>query len=333
MHAERPGGQGLPDREEVSAREAQESEPPVIRLTPAVWEVMRERDVREIGEGQIWRLQWLDTVALGVVLPRREAAEVVVFPLTEDPQFATDYDLVLEPDETPFGTKVLVQIPLEMVVHERVLERWLGQIEETAWKDLLRLREAFKRSETPDLPEGRVGPPVVDELDERLLYRTEQREAQAPLQFSDWLPSPEPSSASDVRDIVRRWLAQPGREPKELQRLSGVSVQKLVRLTRDAPVDLTSSEVMRLGEALGRDVSSPSEHYPEELVETLDDPRLRPCVWAAAARWDTDEADARRRVARHLVGAPRRTTGEMTREDWERLLIRTFGDDEPEAHR
>lgn len=334
MQAERSGGQGLPDRGDHSARETRtSSEPPVVRLTPHVWEVMEHRATREVGEGQIWRLQWLDTVALAVVLPRRDASEVVVFPVTEDPQFATDYDLVLEPHETPFAAKLLVQVPLEMVVHERVLERWLGQIEEAAWKDLLRLREAFKRSEPTDLPEGRVGAPVADELDERLQYRAEQREAHAPLQFSDWLPSPEPNSGPDVSEAVRAWLAQPGRTPKELGQLSGIPVKKLVRLTRDEPVDLTSSELVRLGEALGQDVSIPSEHYPEALVKTLDDPRLRECTWAAAARWDTDEADARKRVARHLVGAPRRTRGEMTRQDWERLLLRTFGDDEPEAHR
>ncbi len=298
---------------------------PVIEVTPQLWEAFAAWDVPDPESGQVWRLQWNDIVALAVIDPRRDPETFSALPISEDPQFATDSDLILEPEESPLSTPVMVEVALEMGLHRRVLDRCLGRLGAGAWEDLRRLRNAFIHSESSELPLGRVGPPVTHELDDRLQYRSEQREAYAPLVFAEWYKAP-PSKGTGAELLGGR-LQELGLSPKGLADASGLSVPVIVQLLREEGPSLGQPELERLARALGLDIqklqASLAERFPGELVEALDAPRQKARIYKRCEKWQSDEAETRRRMARSLCRRARRAK-QMTVRDWSRLLEEQF---------
>lgn len=295
-----------------------------IQAARELWERFTAWETPDPEAGQVWRLQWSDVVVLAVIEPRKDPRTFSALPLSEDPQFATDSDLILEPDESPLGMPAMVHVGLEMVLHQRVLDRCLGRIAEQAWKDLLQLRAAFVRSEPSGLPLGRVGPPVTHELDERLQYRAEQREACMPLAFAEWYVPPAGRTAAD---LIGAWLKENKLSPADLAGRSGVPVQALLELLREEAVDLTESQLGHLASALGVDAdelrAALAERLPYELVDVLDAPPQKARVSLCGERWATREPETRRRMARQLASLARRAK-RMTAAEWSRLLEQHF---------
>jgi hypothetical protein len=293
-------------------------------LNPDLWHVFTAWNTPEPEAGQVWRLRWDDTAALAVIDRRGDVRTLSALPLTEDPQFATDSDLILTADESPLGIEAMVEVALEMVLHRRVLERCLGQIGEAAREDLWRLRNAFVHSEPSGLPVGRVGPPVTHELDDRLQYRSEQREAHASLVFAEWYTPPAREAAGD---LVRRRLRELGLSPAKLAETAGIPIQAIIELTRGSLPSLQDSDIVSLAERLVVDPtelqSALVERLPDELVDAVDLPRhkARACAWSE--RWQVDESTARRKMARSVVRLALRAK-KMDVADWSRLLEEKF---------
>jgi transcriptional regulator with XRE-family HTH domain len=298
---------------------------PVIEVTPQLWEAFAAWDVPDPDSGQVWRLRWNDVVALAVIDLRRDPQTFSVLPISEDPQFATDSDLILEPGESPLDMPAMVGVALEMVLHRRVLDRCLGRIGARAWGDLRRLRNAFVHSEPSELPLGRVGPPVTHELDDRLQYRSEQREAYAPLVFAEWYEAP--ASKGTGAELLGGRLQELGLSLKGLADASGLSVQVLVQLLREEAPPLGQRELERLARALSLDIqklrSSLAERFPDELVEALDKPEQKARIYKWCEKWQSDEAESRRHMARSLSSRARRAK-QVTVRDWSHLLEEQF---------
>lgn len=296
-----------------------------VEVTPALWEAFTDWSVPEARGGQIWRVQWKDSAALAVVEPRRDRSTVSALPLSEDPQFATDTDLILQPDETPLGIPLMAEVALEMVLHQRVLDRCLGSLEESALNDLRRLRNAFVHSQPSGLPIGRVGPPVTHELDERLQYRSEQREMHALLIFADWYQAP--GAGTSAAELVRRCLAGRKWSLQQLADASGVSVQELLRIRRGEYLALSGEQMNNLAKAL--DVAPEeleaalAERLPPEVQEAIDHPHHKARVYTWAEKWNLDEVEARRRIGRSLIAMLRRAK-QMSVAEWSRLLEEQF---------
>jgi hypothetical protein len=245
-------------------------------------------------------------------------------PLIEDPQFATDADLILGPDESPLNLAAMVEVALEMVLHRRVLERCLGSIGEAAWKDLRQLRNAFVHSGPSGLPIGRVGPPVTHELDDRLQYRSEQRVALEPLAYAEWYVPPQKEWAGD---LVRRRLRELGITPFELAEMTGIPVQVVIELTRGRVPPIEGSDVEELARCLEIDAASLQsaliERLPEELVEAIDHPHHKARLYAWSEQWEMDEPTTRRRMAGSVARLSLRAK-RMGVADWSRLLEEHF---------
>jgi transcriptional regulator with XRE-family HTH domain len=297
---------------------------PPAELNPNLWDAFTSWEAPEPEAGQVWRLRWDDTVALAVIDRKGDGRTVSSLPLTEDPQFATDSDLILTPDESPLRSAAMVEVALEMVLHRRVLERCLGQIGKAAWDDLRQLRNAFVHSEPSALPVGRVGPPVTHELDDRLLYRSEQREAHAPLVFAEWYTAPQKEAAGE---FVRRRLKELALSPAQLAEASGVPIQAIIELTRGRLPLLGEPDVAKLAEGLSVDPtelqSTLLERLPDELVDALDLPRHKARTYVWAERWEMDEPTARRNMARSVARLSLRAK-KMEVADWSRLFEEQF---------
>jgi hypothetical protein len=82
-----------------------------------------------------------------------------------------------------------------------------------------------------------------------------------------------------------------------------------------------------LARALGLDIqklqASLAERFPGELVEALDAPRQKARIYKRCEKWQSDEAETRRRMARSLCRRARRAK-QMTVRDWSRLLEEQF---------
>lgn len=297
---------------------------PRVEANPRLWETFTAWEVPDPEGGQLWRLRWNDAVVLAAVEPRSDARTFSALPVSEDPQFATDSDLILDPDESSLGMAAMVQVALEMVLHRRVLDRCLGRLADSAWKDLLQLRSAFVRSEPSGLPLGRVGPPVTHELDERLQYRAEQREVCMALAFAEWYAPP---SGPTTAGLIRSRLEERRISLADLAARSGIPVQTVMRLLREEGVDLSRDQLERLAGALDLDAeelgAALAERFPERLVEAIDSPGHKARVYAFCERWGSGEPETRRRLARELVGLARRAK-QMTVSDWSRLLEEHF---------
>lgn len=325
MSETRDNGNGKPDRTPAEGVAYTESLP-AIELSPVIWEKFTVHETPVPDAGQVWRLQWQGLVALAVIDSRREPGFVSALPLSEDPQFASDSDLILTQTESSLAMPLMVQVPLEMVVRQRVLDRCLGRLEDQAWQDLRQLRNAFVHSGSSGLPLGRVGPPVTHELDERLAYRIEQREFHSGLVFAEWYVRPS-RGEDNVADLLARYLNDRKTTPKDLARVTGIAVQTLMRIVWGESPDLTESERTSLAEVLEiplHDFAARSaEILPDELLNLLDSPRERVRIARWSETWSTDDVQTRRRMAHELIGARRRAKS-MSVDEWLRLLEERF---------
>lgn len=281
-----------------------------------------------MAPGQIWRLCWNDECSIAVLHPRTDGNQLTAFPVSEDIQFATEHDLVLQSEESSLGMPLMIQVALEAGVGRFVLERCIGTLSNSAIEDLASLRATFAGGESSGLPLGRVGPPVTHELDERLQYRAAQRDMFAAFSFAQWLESVDDEVIA-VGDLISEKISQSGRTIaiKEMNQATGISINDLVRLWRDEGAAVDDKQVAALADFLGADASSVirslSGEVPPPLIEVMDHPTQKPRFYRYSQEWQLDEAQTRSRVARTLVSAKRRAK-QMSGLDWERQLEEHF---------
>lgn len=258
-----------------------------------------------------------------------EDQSITALPIGEDVQFATNYDLILRSEESQLRMPLMIQVALETGVGSFVLERCLGTIHDSAVKDLATLRVSFARGEPSDLPSGRVGPPVTNELDERLQYRSSQREMFAPLSLAQWVGSIDDEPVA-VGDLLSKEIAKTGPSValRTMSEATGVPIGDLVRLWREEGASLDDMQATTLADLLGVEAASlmaslSGQPAPSELIEVMNRPTQRPRFFHYAQEWQLDESQTRRRMARKLVATKRRAR-EMSDVDWERLLKEHF---------
>ena len=273
----------------------------------------------------MWRLCWNDDCSIAVIYLHGEDASVTAFPLAEDVQFATNYDLILQADESPLGMPFMIQVGLESGIGRYVLERCLGAIGESAARDLSTLRAAFATGETSNMPLGRVGPPLTNELDERHQYRSAQREMFAALSLAEWVESIN-EGAAPVSELLDKKVRESGRSAafKEISDATQIPLQDLVRLwQRRGTLDRTMASSL----ASYFDVESTQlqlgEPPPPQLVDVMNHPNHKRRFHHYSNEWRANESETRRRMARTLVGARKRAK-ELSVQDWERLLEEHF---------
>jgi hypothetical protein len=296
------------------------------RVSEELWQAFSDFNTPALASGQIWRLCWNEDCSIAVIYLHDEDASITAFPVTEDVQFATNYDLILQAEESALGTPSMIQVGLETGIARFVLERCLGAIGESAANDLSTLRAAFARGETADMPLGRVGPPLMNELDERHQFRLVQREMLAVFSLADWLDSFN-QEATPISELLDKKVRDSGRSAafKEISDATSIPLQDLVRLwqrrgTMDKAMASPLASYFHLESTQLQDLG---DRPPPELVDVMNHPSHKRRFHRYSQEWHADESETRRRIARTLVGARKRAK-ELSAQDWERLLEERF---------
>lgn len=296
------------------------------RVSEGLWQAFSDFNIPALASGQVWRLCWNEECSIAVIYLHGEGASVTAFPITEDVQFATNYDLILQAEESALDMPLMIQVGLESGIDRFVLERCLGAIGETAASDLSTLRAAFARREVADMPLGRVGPPLTNELDERHQFRSRQREMFATFSLAEWLQSFSDES-EPVSELLERKVRESGRSAafKEISDATSIPLQDLVRLwQRRGTMDKTmASSLASYFDLESTQLQDLGERPPPELVDVMNHPRHKRRFHHYSQEWHAHETETRRRIARTLVGTRKRAK-ELSAQDWERLLEERF---------
>lgn len=295
------------------------------RVNETLWKAFSDFHTPFLATGQVWRLCWNEDCAIAVICLHGKDDSLTALPMTEDVQFATNYDLVLQANESPLGMPSMIQVALESGIGPFVLERCLGSIGDDAARDLADLRASFVLGEDSPHPLGRVGPPISNGLDERLQYRSAQREAFAPIALAEWVECMDDTPVP-VADLMSKKI--PTREPspalRQMSAATGIPIKDLVRLWRSEGGSLDHEQATLLADFLDVERSSllaslSGGRVPRGLVDAMNHPTQKPRLYRYAHEWKMDEAETRRRIAMTLIGTKKRA-GELSSDDWERLL-------------
>ncbi|MGI8899678.1 MAG: zf-HC2 domain-containing protein [Nocardioides sp.] len=264
--------------------------------------------------GQLWRLRWNDTTALGVVL-RVEGDDVIVTPVGLDEWMADDYAVVVRPDWSPLHIGLSVWVALEAVVPFLVLDVYLGEAD--FLDQVAAVRQAYRQGRTVE-DTVLVGPPVIEVTDERNQYRRQLALAFASLADAEWIDVAAPGG--DGRSLVELMR---GADPRSLAEVLGLDIRSTFVLMSGERVP-TSAEAEVIAALIDADVDevrAATPTIPPELAHELSHPRHRRDIERRAYAAGHGESDERRQALRHLLPVAARRAGDPEAPlDWRRLV-------------
>jgi hypothetical protein len=264
--------------------------------------------------GQLWRLRWDDTTAVGVVL-RVEGDDVIVTPVGLDEWMADDYAVVVGPEWSPLHIGMSVWVALEAVVPLLVLDVYLGEAD--FLDQIVAVRQAYRQ--------GRavadtivVGPPVIDETDERAQYRRQLALAFASLADAEWVDVATPGrDGRSLVDLMR------GADPRMVAQALDLDIRSTLVVMSGERVP-TSQEAELIAELLATDVDevlAAAPAVPPELAHELSHPRHRRAIERRGRAAGHGESDERRQALRDLLPVAARRAGDPEAPlDWRRLV-------------
>jgi len=264
--------------------------------------------------GQLWRLRWNDITALGVVL-RVEGDDVIVTPVGLDERMADDYTVVVGPEWSPLHVGMSVWVALEAVVPFLVLDVYLGDAD--FLDQIAAVRQAYRqRRAVADTIV--VGPPVIDETDERTQYRRQLALAFASLADAEWVDVASPGrDGRSLVDLMR------GADPRMVADALNLDVRSTFVVMSGERVP-TSEEAELIAELIDADVEevwAAAPPIPPELAHELSHPRHRRDIERRARAAGHGESDERRQALRDLLPVAARRAGDETAPlDWRRLV-------------
>ncbi|MGH2732281.1 MAG: zf-HC2 domain-containing protein [Actinomycetota bacterium] len=286
-------------------------------------EILQVFDAQEVPDlecGQLWRLEWEDIAALGVLLRVRDE-DVTLIPAGEDPHMADEYTLILEEDQSPLGISLALWVDLETVVPLFVLDRWMGVVDLLA--EVEEVRTAFQNGGRP--ASVNTGRPILHPLDERLQYREAlavrfTRLADAGL----LLEVGEPGKAPSLLEIMNN----AGAIPSEVAGRLGISAADMYSLLRGQRSP-TTEEAAGLSEVVGvaPDILlRAGGDLDQGLVRILSHPKWRPAIRQRARERRSTEIAERMRVGYEVMAHAARRAGVRDAPlDWDRLARDYFG--------
>lgn len=310
-------------------------------------------DRPEPEPGQVWRLEWDGRVELAALVAVT-ADNVTVVPVGDDPEFADPATVVLDAGDSPLGYSLGLWVALEQVLPRVVLDLPLGAL--PAWAtDLVAGVRRSIRGSSPLPVDRRLGAPLPRGAGFEhpvLAYRHEvQQRLTALAEVWSLFDAPEPAPPRRVaaaaeappfyrleraggqqpgaaagagalwRILTERGLADRAAEVLSLSRQERVSASR-------GRLPLTPEEVSKVASLLGaptEEVAAMVTQVDPRLLVVLHEPRRRAQVARKAVELGVSGTEARRKVVREVVGAPRRErAGGET--DWNAVLDAYFGD-------
>lgn len=296
--------------------------------------------------GQLWRLEWDGTVALGVLTSVTDGM-VDVAPVGDDPDFA-DPATVVCAEPSPVGYPIGVWVGLERAVPQVVLDLPIAALRPEELDLVLDVRHRL-RTGRPLPSDDALGPPLVDSADmtdPRIAYRLDLEEPLTQLAevfvLVETVEMPVHDDAADRRGFGLSLIAadeatskpptpqtagtveqlfEGGEVPAAVREALTLSRQEYISLVRgDLP--LTGGEVETLASLLQRPATEIASLLPvadPDLLVCLHELPGRRDVERKAATEGTTHAEARRAVVRDVAGARRRQRS-AGRTDWRKIL-------------
>lgn len=215
-------------------------------------EVPERNDGNDLGPGSL--VSVIDAGAgtgpflLGAItVVRDESFEIA--PITDEREMATEWDLLLEADQSSLGYAAAIEIWNHGTVGRDQVDEVLGELDEPNLKGLLDLLEAVFVEASP--PAGvTVGPPVLGDADPRLLFQAAEVERvqrfwrldePAARPEVEAISADEPGAplrvaalaASSVGAVAKEWMDREGWDRNDLARKSGYLEYQLEPILED----------------------------------------------------------------------------------------------------
>ena len=240
--------------------------------------------------GQLWRATWAGSAAVVVVLAAPSRRQVLVAVGSHEPT-GDDSTLVVSTEQ---GLSPTIWPRLSARIATFTLDLRLGDLTSDSVAALQRATEG----ELPGL-----WAPIAGDLDDRTLIAAELADRLDALASAEWLPS------SGDGEPLRVLAARKGISPSMLARELGIApgdARRLVQGARQATDDELAKMTVLLGARPGSGVT-----FDAELVERLDQPRVRPALqlFAVEHGLGDDEVAARRSLAGAVLAMAARHRG------------------------
>lgn len=275
--------------------------------------------------GQLWRLEWRGQVALALLLDTDDRHDnVLVAPITTDPEWGDQYTLAVAPAMSPLGIELAVWTALRTHVPQVTLDQPLGDVDPSVVEAAGAVHAAFVRDdlvEAPLLPGGQsVGTPIIDPADERWEYREHVITAVSGLveQADSDLADPE-----EHRDLGAV-LYDHGVRAQELAEALGVSASTAFDLLRGT-VTLAEGQIRRLEERFdisGGELREATARPDPDALIALSLPRIRDRFEAEARRRDQPPTALREACLEWTLALAARRTGDQrdSVQAWEQMI-------------
>ncbi|MCU1694677.1 MAG: hypothetical protein JWR34_740 [Mycobacterium sp.] len=161
-----------------------------VQPIPALFpDLVLPTDRSEVMAGEVWRAGSNEAVLVWVRKVFDDGV-IDVIPVVLDTDLADQESILVPSDLSPLGTAVAVMISLRTHIDQRALINWIGTLDISA-----EVAEVIAAVREDRLPRGvAVGPPIVDDYDQRLEYRQALRDLLSELSPDTW------HDASEVHD-------------------------------------------------------------------------------------------------------------------------------------
>ena len=325
----------------------------VAAAVGAAFDAPYDPDRPDPQPGQVWRLEWDGRVELAALVAVTSDT-VKVVPVGDDPEFADAATVAVGDGDSPLGYSFGVWVALEQALPRVVLDVPLGALPTWAAELVVAVRRSLRTS-APLPADARLGAPLPDGagLEHPVVAYRHQLQQRLSALADVWelfdAPDPTPSrqlaAAAETAPPFYRlerasgqqrrrsntpglWqvLAERGLADRAADELS-LGREERVSASRGR-LPLTPGEVSTVAALLGLSADEVAAMVPRvdpPLLVALHQPRRRSQVARKAADLGVSDTEARRKVVRDVVAAPRRQrAGGET--DWDAVLDAYFGE-------
>jgi hypothetical protein len=170
---------GLPPASDDSLQRIIEASTPVPDIVAGLLSV---NEAGEVQPNEVWRVGRHEALLVWVRQVFNDGV-VDVVPLVLDVDLADQESVLIEGDATPLGESLAALVSLRTHVHREAFLNRIGPL--NIAEDVAEVMTAVREGRRPS--EVKVGPPIIDDDDQRLEYRQALRDLLAELSPTAWL--------------------------------------------------------------------------------------------------------------------------------------------------